>query len=469
MVIKVYISGMSGNKEVKKRQQRVTMIMDSKHIAYTIIDITEPGQEAEKDFMQTNAQHKGCTISDPNPRHALPPQLFNDTEYCGDYDDFDLANEVDNLEVFLKLAAPEPEHKNGTADESSAPAAAAAADDVEDENKENKTEDNGAGDAAEAGEDANEAPPKVGGEVQSKEESVDEERTVKVSDVENEPVESTDASIEENDKAPAEEPEADNQSIEPADVGSVITQWKPENCDNEDEELNSEQEDHTAESVQPGDVSLRQEVVSDDKPNDTNEEDSEISKDDGEMLETDEDPENEETNTDELLLPSVTEEVKAPVASTHDSEPEHERMEVEQDQDQGAKDEDESATSEDESDVDSQPEAGSIKPRRSSTVSGDAGSSTQGADPDGEDLSGGEATMEADAGGAVDAEEQELRRASAALAGQSEDAAEQIEIDEDADDDAEDTGDVNAAEEDVASSKLIDTDDPMMAEQEQEE
>uniref|UniRef100_A0A4Y0BHL1 SH3 domain-binding glutamic acid-rich-like protein n=1 Tax=Anopheles funestus TaxID=62324 RepID=A0A4Y0BHL1_ANOFN len=155
MVIKVYISGMSGNKEVKKRQQRVTMIMESKHIEYTVIDITEPGQEAEKDFMQTNAQHKGCTISDPNPRHALPPQLFNDTEYCGDYDDFDMANEVDNLEVFLKLAAPapEPEHKNG---DESAPATAAAAED-EDENKENKTEDNGAaGDGAEATEDANE-------------------------------------------------------------------------------------------------------------------------------------------------------------------------------------------------------------------------------------------------------------------------------------------------------------------------
>lgn len=106
MVIKVYISGMSGSKEVKKRQQRVTMILDSKHITYTIIDITEPGQEAEKDFMQKNSEHNGATISDQNPRHPLPPQMFNDAEYCGDYDDFDLANEVDNLEVFLKMEAP---------------------------------------------------------------------------------------------------------------------------------------------------------------------------------------------------------------------------------------------------------------------------------------------------------------------------------------------------------------------------
>lgn len=155
MVIKVYISGMSGSKEVKKRQQRVTMILDSKHIPYTIIDITEPGQEAEKDFMQKNSEHNGSTISDPTPRHPLPPQMFNDAEYCGDYDDFDLANEVDNLEVFLKLEAPKAaaavssevseSEKNGQPDqdhqsEDQVTATEAAADD-DDENKENKTEE----------------------------------------------------------------------------------------------------------------------------------------------------------------------------------------------------------------------------------------------------------------------------------------------------------------------------------------
>lgn len=158
MVIKVYISGMSGSKEVKKRQQRVTMILDSKHISYTVIDITEPGQEGEKDFMQKNSEHNGSTISDPTPRHPLPPQLFNDGEYCGDYDDFDLANEIDNLEVFLKLEAPKPaaaavsevspdeqqkngqnEDQDGAGDQVTATEVAAVEDD--DENKENKTEE----------------------------------------------------------------------------------------------------------------------------------------------------------------------------------------------------------------------------------------------------------------------------------------------------------------------------------------
>lgn len=144
--------------QVKKRQQRVTMILDSKHISYTVIDITEPGQEGEKDFMQKNSEHNGHTISDPTPRHPLPPQLFNDAEYCGDYDDFDLANEIDNLEVFLKLEAPKPaaaavsevspdeeqQQKNGQSEDQDGgdqvtTAEAAAEDD--DENKENKTEE----------------------------------------------------------------------------------------------------------------------------------------------------------------------------------------------------------------------------------------------------------------------------------------------------------------------------------------
>lgn len=152
MVIKVYISGMSGSKEVKKRQQRVSMILDSKHIPYTIIDITEPGQEGEKDFMQKNSEHNGSTISDPTPRHPLPPQLFNDADYCGDYDDFDLANEIDNLEVFLKLEAPKPavsdevspadeQQKNGQNEPEDGGDQVTATEEDDDENKENKTEE----------------------------------------------------------------------------------------------------------------------------------------------------------------------------------------------------------------------------------------------------------------------------------------------------------------------------------------
>uniref|UniRef100_A0A1B6H4K3 Uncharacterized protein n=1 Tax=Cuerna arida TaxID=1464854 RepID=A0A1B6H4K3_9HEMI len=101
MVVKVYVSGISGNKEVKKRQQRVCMILDSKNITYDVIDITEPGKEADKEFMQQNSDAKDA-------KHPLPPQIFNDETYCGDYDEFDLANENDELEKFLKVPVSTP-------------------------------------------------------------------------------------------------------------------------------------------------------------------------------------------------------------------------------------------------------------------------------------------------------------------------------------------------------------------------
>lgn len=69
--------------KVKKRQQRVLMILDSKNIKYDVVDITEPGSEESKEFMQNNAKSLGATVGDANPRSPLPPQLFNDEEYCG--------------------------------------------------------------------------------------------------------------------------------------------------------------------------------------------------------------------------------------------------------------------------------------------------------------------------------------------------------------------------------------------------
>ncbi|XP_066601660.1 SH3 domain-binding glutamic acid-rich protein homolog isoform X1 [Prorops nasuta] len=96
MVIKIYISGISGNKEVKKRQQRVFMILDSKNVEYESIDITEPGKEDVKEFMQSNSKAR-------DSKYPLPPQIFNEDDYCGDYEDFDLANEINELEAFLKV------------------------------------------------------------------------------------------------------------------------------------------------------------------------------------------------------------------------------------------------------------------------------------------------------------------------------------------------------------------------------
>lgn len=52
------------------------MILDSKSVEYEIIDITEPGKELEKEFMQANSNAR-------NNKYPLPPQLFNEDDYCG--------------------------------------------------------------------------------------------------------------------------------------------------------------------------------------------------------------------------------------------------------------------------------------------------------------------------------------------------------------------------------------------------
>ncbi|KAG5886087.1 hypothetical protein JTB14_031688 [Gonioctena quinquepunctata] len=93
----------SANTEIKSRQQRVLLILDSKNIDYEAIDITGEDSDADREFMKNNATAFGGTMSDPHPKTPIPPQFFNNTEYCGDYDMFDIANEVGKMDIFLKL------------------------------------------------------------------------------------------------------------------------------------------------------------------------------------------------------------------------------------------------------------------------------------------------------------------------------------------------------------------------------
>nr|CAG4638055.1 EOG090X0DPU [Chydorus sphaericus] len=76
---------------------KAQLIMESKGVEFKVIDIADPGCEADRLFMQKNAPAKN------GARNSVPPQFFNDEEYCGDYEGFDDANENDALEEFLKL------------------------------------------------------------------------------------------------------------------------------------------------------------------------------------------------------------------------------------------------------------------------------------------------------------------------------------------------------------------------------
>lgn len=101
MVIKVFISGISASKEVKKRQQRALLILDSCKVDYEAIDITEPGLEEMREFMQQNSK-----VREPN-KTAAAPQFYNEDVYCGDFEDFDSAVEVNQVLTFLKLQEKE--------------------------------------------------------------------------------------------------------------------------------------------------------------------------------------------------------------------------------------------------------------------------------------------------------------------------------------------------------------------------
>jgi len=102
MAIKIYISNNSGNKEIENHQHRIIMILKSLSIEFEVADISAPGMENERDYMRQNGKKK------EGQRNVLPPQIFNGEKYCGDYDDFDVANEDDELEEFLGLPRKTP-------------------------------------------------------------------------------------------------------------------------------------------------------------------------------------------------------------------------------------------------------------------------------------------------------------------------------------------------------------------------
>jgi len=115
MGIRIYISSNNGNKDINNAQHRILMILKSLGMELDVVDISAPGTEKERDYMREHGKKK------EGFRNVLPPQIFNGEKYCGDYDDFDIANEDDVLEEFLgiprKTPKVEPEKTDAVAAE----------------------------------------------------------------------------------------------------------------------------------------------------------------------------------------------------------------------------------------------------------------------------------------------------------------------------------------------------------------
>ncbi|GMT28584.1 hypothetical protein PFISCL1PPCAC_19881, partial [Pristionchus fissidentatus] len=97
--IKLYVTSITANTEVRKQVQRAVMILEGLRIPFLAIDITKPGMEEERAFMK----EKAVNIRNNGP--PLPPQFFIDNNYVGNYLDFEESVEEDKLEEFLQLTA----------------------------------------------------------------------------------------------------------------------------------------------------------------------------------------------------------------------------------------------------------------------------------------------------------------------------------------------------------------------------
>ncbi|CAL1586341.1 unnamed protein product [Knipowitschia caucasica] len=91
MALSVFYSSVSGNTEMKKQQQRIFDVLQSKKIDFEAVDISQESEN--KDLMRRIA-------GDPT---ALPPQICKGDSYCGNFTAFESAIEAEALEEFLKL------------------------------------------------------------------------------------------------------------------------------------------------------------------------------------------------------------------------------------------------------------------------------------------------------------------------------------------------------------------------------
>ncbi|ESO12601.1 hypothetical protein HELRODRAFT_159163 [Helobdella robusta] len=95
MVIKVYVSRVSGSLDIRKKQEFIRSVLQGKKISFEEVDISDAANESEKLFMREHGEPSA------NEKNVLPPQIFNNSVYCGGYEAFHEANEDNELKKFL--------------------------------------------------------------------------------------------------------------------------------------------------------------------------------------------------------------------------------------------------------------------------------------------------------------------------------------------------------------------------------
>ncbi|XP_027855372.1 SH3 domain-binding glutamic acid-rich protein isoform X10 [Xiphophorus couchianus] len=110
MVIKVFLATSSGSTAIKKKQQDVVGFLEALKVEYAELDIA--CNEQNRMWMRQNVPEE----KKPSNGIPLPPQIFNEESYCGDYDTFFDAKEDNTVYAFLGLPPPPGSKKhNGDA------------------------------------------------------------------------------------------------------------------------------------------------------------------------------------------------------------------------------------------------------------------------------------------------------------------------------------------------------------------
>ncbi|KAL4661019.1 SH3 domain-binding glutamic acid-rich-like protein 2-like [Arapaima gigas] len=97
MVVRVFIASSSGSVVIKKRQQAIVGFLEANRIPFEEVDITM--REEQRFWMYQHIPED----KHPEKGNPLPPQIFNDQQYCGDYEDFFQAKENNTVFLFLRL------------------------------------------------------------------------------------------------------------------------------------------------------------------------------------------------------------------------------------------------------------------------------------------------------------------------------------------------------------------------------
>ncbi|XP_005485988.2 SH3 domain-binding glutamic acid-rich-like protein 2 [Zonotrichia albicollis] len=97
MVIRVFVASSSGSVAIKKRQQDVVRFLEANRIEFEEVDITM--SEEKRQWMYKNIPED----RQPAQGNPLPPQIFSDDRYCGDYDGFFESKESNTVFSFLGL------------------------------------------------------------------------------------------------------------------------------------------------------------------------------------------------------------------------------------------------------------------------------------------------------------------------------------------------------------------------------